>query len=55
MQSQQQTPNEITFVLAQSPAVQELLKRDRSYAHSYSQYCQSQASDNQATWRPDLD
>ena len=55
MQSQQQTPNEITFVLAQSPAVQELLKRDRSYAHSYSQYCQSIALTNQSTWRPDFE
>ena len=55
MLEQRQTPNEITLVLAQSPAVQELLKRSLSYAHSYSQYCQSQASDNQATWLPELD
>ncbi len=55
MQSQQQTPNEITFVLAQSPAVQELLKRDRSYVQSYSSYCQSIALTNQSTWRPDLE
>ncbi len=55
MQSQQQTPNEITFVLAQSPAVQELLKRDRSYVQSYSKYCQSIALTNQSTWRPDLE
>lgn len=55
MQSEQQTPSQITQVLTQSPAVQELLKRDRSYAQSYSQFCQSQASDNQATWQPSLD
>lgn len=55
MQQQQQSPNSITQVLSQSPAVQELLKRDRSYAHSYSEYCQSQASDNQATWISSLD
>lgn len=55
MLEQRQTPNEITFVLAQSPAVQELLKRDRSYVQSYSSYCQSQAVTNQSTWRPDLE
>lgn len=55
MQQQRQTPNEITQVLSQSPAVQELLKRDLSYAHSYSEYCQSQATDNQVTWRDSLD
>lgn len=55
MQSRQQTPKQITFVLAQSPAVQELLKRDRSLVQSYSEYCQSQAVTNQSTWRPDLE
>lgn len=55
MQQQRQTSNEITQVLAQSPAVQELVKRDYSYAHSYSEYCQSQASNNQATWQASLD
>jgi hypothetical protein len=55
MQSQQQTSNQITQVLAQSPGVQELLKRDLSYAQSYSQFCQSYARDNQATWQADLD
>lgn len=55
MQSEQQTPSQITQVLAQSPAVQELLKRDFTYVQSYSQFCQSQASDNQATWQPELD
>lgn len=55
MQSQQQSPNQITQVLAQSPAVQELLKRDFTYVQSYSQFCQSQACDNQANWQPSLD
>lgn len=55
MQSRQQSPNQISQVLAQSPAVDELLKRDLSYAQSYSEFCQSQASDNQATWQPKLD
>lgn len=55
MQSKQQSPNQITQVLAQSPAVDELLKRDRSYAQSYSEFCQSYASDNQATWQSELD
>ena len=55
MQSEQQSPNQITQVLTQSPAVQELLKRDRSYAQSYSRFCQSQACDNQANWQPELD
>lgn len=55
MQSQQQTPGQITQVLAQSPAVQELLKRDLTYAQNYSQFCQSQACDNQATWQTQLD
>ena len=39
MQSQQQSPNQITQVLAQSPAVQELLTRDPSYVQSYSEFC----------------
>ena len=55
MQSQQHSPNSITFVLAQSPVVQELDKRDRSYVQNYSQYCQSQANANQATWLPALE
>ena len=55
MQAEQQTLSQITQVLAQSPAVQELLKRDLTYAQSYSQFCQSQASDNQATWQTQLD
>ena len=55
MLEQRQTPNSITQVLAQSPAVQELLKRDLSYVQSYSEYCQSKALTNQSTWRPDLE
>lgn len=55
MLEQQQTPNSITQVLSQSPAVQELLKRDRFYVQSYSEYCQSKALTNQSTWLPDLD
>lgn len=55
MQSQQQSSNQITQVLAQSPAVQELRRRDFSYVQSYSEFCQSQASTNQATWQTSLD
>lgn len=55
MLSQRQTPNSITQVLSQSPAVQELLKRDRFYVQSYSSYCQSKALTNQSTWRPLLE
>ncbi len=55
MQEQQQSPNQITQFLTQSPAVQELIKRDRSYAQSYSKFCQSQANANQATWLFELD
>ena len=55
MQSQQHSPNSITFILAQSPVVQELESRDRSYIQNYFQYCQSQARDNQATWGQALD
>ncbi len=55
MQSQQQTPGQITQVLAQSPAVQELLRRSTTYVQSYSEFCQSQARDNQATWQAELD
>ena len=55
MLEQQQTPNEITLILAQSPAVQELLKRDRAYVVSYSEYCQSQATDNRVTWLDSLE
>jgi hypothetical protein len=55
MQSRQQSPKQITQVLAQSPAVQELVKRNLDYAVSYSQFCQSYACDNQATWQASLD
>ncbi len=55
MQSQQQSPKQITQVLAQSPAVQELLRRSTSYAQSYSEFCQSYARANQATWQAELD
>lgn len=55
MQSEQQSPSQITQVLAQSPAVQELLTRASTYAQSYSEFCQSQASDNQPTWQAELD
>ncbi len=55
MQSQQQTPKQITQVLAQSPAVQELLRRSTTYVQSYSEFCQSQADNNQATWQAELD
>ena len=55
MQSQQQTSNQITQVLAQSPTMQELLKRGFTYVQSYSQFCQTQASNNQTTWQADLD
>lgn len=55
MQSRQQSPNQITQVLAQSPAVQELLRRSLTYVQSYSEFCQSYARDNQATWQASLD
>ena len=55
MQSQQQSPNQITQVLAQSPAVQELLRRSTTYVQSYSEFCQSYARDNRATWQAELD
>ena len=55
MQSKQQSPYSITQVLAQSPVVQELGKRDHSYLQNYSQYCQSQVRENQATWGQALD
>lgn len=55
MQEQQQTPSQITQVLAQSPDMQELAKRDRSYVQSYSQFCQAQAIANQSTWQVELD
>jgi hypothetical protein len=55
MQSRQQAPDQITQVLAQSPAVQELLRRDLTYVQSYSEFCQSQATANQATWQQSLD
>ena len=41
MLEQRQSLNQITQVLAQSPAVDELLKRDRSYSVSYSVFCQT--------------
>ena len=55
MQSKQQFPDSITQVLARSPVVQKLDKRDRVYVQNYSQYCQSQAKANQAVWLPALD
>lgn len=55
MQKQQQSPNQIAQVLAQSPAMQELLKRDRSYVQSYSQFCQTQATQNCQPWQRQLD
>jgi hypothetical protein len=55
MQSRRQSPNQITQVLAQSPAVQELLRRSLTYVQSYSEFCQSQAGANQATWQQSLD
>jgi hypothetical protein len=55
MHLQQQSPKQITQVLSQSPAVQELVKRDSSYAESYSQYCQEQSSNNQSNWQVELD
>jgi hypothetical protein len=55
MHLQEQSPKQITQVLAESPAVQELVKRDSSYAESYSQYCQEQSSNNQSNWQVELD
>ena len=55
MQSRQQSSNQITQVLAQSPAVQELLRRSLTYVQSYSEFCQSQAAANQSTWQALLD
>ena len=55
MQSEQQAPEQITQVLAQSPAVQELLRRSTTYAQSYSEFCQSYARGNRATWQAELD
>ena len=55
MKPQKQAPEQITQVKAPSPAVQELLRRDPTYVQSYSEFCQSQASDNQTTWQPELD
>lgn len=54
MLEQQQSLNKITQVLAQSPAVDELLKRDHSYSVSYSEFCQTQASANYTTWQAEL-
>ena len=55
MQSRQQSPDSITQVLAQSPAVQELGKRARFYVQNYSEHCQSQANANQVTWGATLE
>lgn len=55
MQKQQHSSNQIAQVLAQSPVVQEIVKRDVSYAQSYSQFCQSQSVANQAPWQAKLD
>lgn len=55
MHLQQQSPKQITQVLSQSPAVQELVKRDSSYAESYSQYCQEQSSNDRSNWQAELD
>jgi hypothetical protein len=55
MHLQEQSPKQITQVLSRSPAVQELVKRDLSYAESYSQYCQKQSSNNQSNWQVELD
>ena len=55
MLKEQQSPKQITQVLAHSPSVQELLKRDKTYVQSYSEFCQSQARDNQTNWLVELD
>lgn len=55
MQEQQQTPSQVTQVLAQSPNMQELVKRDRAYVESYSKFCQVQAVENQTTWLAELE
>lgn len=55
MQSRQHSPNSITQVLAQSPAMQELGFRERKYIQNYSEYCQSQTRENQATWGATLE
>ncbi len=55
MHKRQHSSEQITQVLAQSPVVQELVKRDVSYAQSYSQFCQSQSAANQAPWQAKLD
>lgn len=54
MLEQRQSLNQITQVLAQSPAVDELLKRDRTYIQSYSQFCQTQATANHTNWQAEL-
>lgn len=54
MLEQRQSLNQITQVLAQSPAVDELLKRDRSYSVSYSEFCQTYARANHTTWQAEL-
>src|SRR5579883_185561 len=51
MQQQQQQPNQITLVLAHSPAMQELRKRDHTYVQNYSQFCQSTAHEHHYTWQ----
>lgn len=51
---QQQSPKQITQVLAHSPGVQELVKRDKSYVQSYSEFCQEQACNNETNWLVEL-
>lgn len=55
MQEWQQSPDQITQVLTQSSAVQELVKRDHSYVQSYSEFCQAQATQNCQPWQRQLD
>ncbi len=55
MQQQQQQPNQITLVLAHSPAMQELRKRDHTYVQNYSQFCQSTAHEHHDTWQLQLE
>ncbi len=55
MHSEQYDSEQITQVLAQSSALQELLKRAHTYSQSYSEFCQSQANNNQAIWQAELD
>jgi hypothetical protein len=55
MQQQQQQLNQITLVLAHSPAMQELRKRDHTYVQNYSQFCQSTAREHHDTWQLQLE